>query len=147
MLVAHVATMMRRLTNAQRWVQVTVVKQRQREGRQQSTKKWQQRCSKYYFKCNILNIRRLRGKEQGAAVCGGDDIGNGVSSQQRQARGQAMVAEAEAAKGQATINQKALAIAAESVLVAAETAAAMAVGAAMATAAMAATTRQPWQPW
>ena len=57
-----------------------------------------------------------------------------------------MVAEAEAAKGQATINQKALAIAAESVLVAAETAAAMAVGAAMATAAMAATTRQPWQP-
>ena len=115
-------------------------KQRQREGRQQSTKKWQQRCSKYYFKCNILNITRLRRKEQGAAVCGRVDSGNGVDSQRQQRRGQATVAEAEAAQGQTTINQKAVAIAAEMVLVAA----AVAEAAAMATAAMAATT---WQPW
>ncbi len=46
---------------------------------------------------------------------------------------------------QTTINQKAVAIAAETVLVAAETAAAVAVAAAMATAAMAVTMRQPWQ--
>ncbi len=50
-----------------------------------------------------------------------------------------MVAEAEAVKGRTTINQKAIAIAAELVLVAAETAAAVAVAAAMATAATAAT--------
>jgi hypothetical protein len=55
------------------------------------------------------------------------------------------VAEAEAAKGQTSINQKAMAIAAELVLVAAETAAAMAVAAEMVTAAMAATMRRPWQ--
>ncbi len=88
----------------------------------------------------------LQRKEQGAAVCGRDGSCNGVGSQQQQARGQATVAKAEAAKGQTTINQKAVAIAAESVLVAAETAAAVAVAGAMATAAMAATTRQPWQP-
>ncbi len=45
-----------------------------------------------------------------------------------------MVAEAEAARGQTTINPKAAAIAAEMAVVAAETAAAMAVAAAMATA-------------
>ena len=83
-------------------------------------------------------------KEQGAAVCGRDDSVNGVGSQQRQVRGQATVAEAEAAQGQTTINQKAVAIAAELVMVAAETATAVAVAAAMATAAMAATTQQPW---
>ena len=60
-------------------------------------------------------------------------------------RAQATVAEAEAAKGQTSINQKAMAIAAELVLVAAETAAAMAVAAEMVTAAMAATMRRPWQ--
>ena len=90
-------------------------KQRQHEGRQQSTIKWQQRCSKYYFKCNILNITRLWRKEQGAAVCGRDDSGNGVGSQ----RGQATVAEEEAAQGQTTINQQAVAMAVETVLVAA----------------------------
>jgi hypothetical protein len=56
-----------------------------------------------------------------------------------------MVAKAEAAQGQTTINQKAVAIAAESVLVAAKTAAAVAVAESMATAAMAATMWQPWQ--
>jgi len=55
------------------------------------------------------------------------------------------VAEAEAAQGQTTINQKAVAIAAESVLVAAEMAAAVSVAVAMATVVMVATTRQPWQ--
>jgi hypothetical protein len=58
-------------------------------------------------------------------VCSRDDSGNGISSQQRQARGQATVAEAEAAQGQTTINQKMVAIAAETVLVVAETAAAV----------------------
>ena len=61
---------------------------------------------------------RLRWKEQGAAVYGRDNSGNGVGSQQRQVRGQATVAEGEAAKGQTTINQKAVAIAAELVLMA-----------------------------
>ena len=107
--------------------------------------KWQQRSSTYYFKCNILNITRLRWKEQGAAVCGCDDSANGVGRQQRQVQAQATVAEAEAAKGQTSINQKAMAIAAKLVLVAAETAAAIAVAAEMVTAAMAATTRRPWQ--
>mgnify|MGYP006164624791 CR=1 FL=1 len=69
---------------------------------------------------------RLRRKEWGAAVCGRDNSGNGVGSQQQQARVQATVAKAEAAKGQTIINQKAVAIAAETVLVAAETAAAVA---------------------
>jgi len=57
------------------------------------------------------------------------------------------VAEAEAAKGQTTINQKAVAIAAELMLVAVETAAAAAVAAAaaMVMAAMSGTTGQPWQ--
>jgi hypothetical protein len=56
-----------------------------------------------------------------------------------------MVAEAEAVQGQTTINQKVVAITAELVMVAAETATAVAVAAAaaMATAAMAATTQQP----
>ena len=49
------------------------------------------------------------------------------------------------AQGQTTINQKAVAIAAETVLVAAEMAAAVAVALAMATMAMVATTWQPWQ--
>jgi len=92
-----------------------------------------------------LNITRLRRKEQGAAVGGRGDSGNGIDSQWRQQRGQATVAKAEAAQGQTTINQKAVAIAAETVLVAAEMAAAVAVAAAMATVAMVATTRQP--PW
>jgi hypothetical protein len=87
----------------------------QLKGRQQSTKKWQQRCSKYYFKCNILNITQLRQKEQGAAVCDRDNSGNGVVSQQRQAGGQAMVAEAEAATRHTTINQKAVATAAAAI--------------------------------
>ena len=69
----------------------------------------------------------------GAVVCSRDNSCNGVGSQQQQVQGQASVAEAEAAKGQTTINQKAVAIAAETVLVAAEMAAAMAVAAAMAT--------------
>jgi hypothetical protein len=56
-----------------------------------------------------------------------------------------MVAKAEAAQGQTTINQKAVAMAAETVLVTAEMAAAVAVAAAMATAAMVATMQQPWQ--
>ena len=55
------------------------------------------------------------------------------------------MAEAEAAQGQTTINQKAVAIAADTVLVAAEMAAAVAVAAAMATVAMVGTMRQPWQ--
>jgi len=57
------------------------------------------------------------------------------------------VAKAEAVQGQTTINQKAVAIAAETVLVAAEMAAAVAVAvaAAMATVAMVATMQQPWQ--
>jgi len=55
------------------------------------------------------------------------------------------VAKAEAAKGQTTIKQKGVAIAAKWVLVAVETSAAVAVAAAMAAAAMAGTTRQPWQ--
>ncbi len=55
------------------------------------------------------------------------------------------MAKAEAAQGQTTINQKAAAIAAETVMVTAEIAAAVAVAAAMAVAAMAATTWQPWQ--
>ena len=79
-------------------------------------------------------------------VCSHDDSGNGVGSQQLQARGQATVAEAEAVQGQTTINQKAVAMAAEMVLVTAEMVAAVAMAAVMATAAMAATTtRQPWQ--
>jgi hypothetical protein len=97
-LAAHVATKMRTLTNAQQRGQVTVVKAEAARG-QQSTKKWQQRCSKYYFECHILNITRLRRKEQGAAVCGCDEGGNGVGSQQRQAQGQTMVAKAEAVQG------------------------------------------------
>ena len=64
-----------------------------------------------------------------AAVCGLGDSGNGIVSQRRQRRGQAPVAKAEAAQGQTTINQKAVAIAAEMVLVAAEMAAAVAVAA------------------
>ncbi len=72
-----------------------------------------------------------------------DEGGNGVGSQQLQARGQATVVEAEAAQGQTTINQKAVVMAAETVLVTVEMAAAVAVT--MATAAMAAKTRQPWQ--
>ena len=115
-------------------------KQRQHEGRQQSTRKWQQRFSKYYFKSNILNITQFWKKEQEAVVCGRNNSGNGVGSQQQQARGQATVAKAEAVQGQTAINQKAVAIAAETVLLAAETAAAVAVAAAMATVAMAATT-------
>jgi len=87
----------------------------------------------------------LRQKEQGAAVCGRDDSGNGICSQQQQARGQATVAKAETVQGETTINQKAVAIAAETVLVTAEMAAAVAVASAMATATMVATTRQPWQ--
>ena len=89
----------------------------------------------------------MRRKEQGAAVCGRGDSGNGVDSQRRwpQRRGQATVAKAEAAQGQTTINQKAVAIAAEMVLVVAEMAAAVAVAATMATVAMVVTTRQPWQ--
>jgi hypothetical protein len=55
---------------------------------------------------------------------------------QWQRRGQATVVEAETAQWQTTINQKAVAIAAETVVVAAEMAAALAVAAAMATAAM-----------
>ncbi len=59
-----------------------------------------------------------------------------------------MVAVAEAARGQTTINQKSAAITADTV-VAAETAAAVAVAAAMTTAAMSpamsAAMRQPWQ--
>jgi hypothetical protein len=53
--------------------------------------------------------------------------------------------EAEAVQGQTTINQKAVAMAAETMLVMAEMAAAVAVASAMATTAMAATMRQPWQ--
>jgi hypothetical protein len=86
-----------------------------------------------------LNITGLGWKEQGAAVCSRTPTaasaraGNGGRS-----RGSAK---------QTTINQKAVAIAAETVLVAAERAAAVAVAAAaaMATAAMVVTTRQPWQ--
>ena len=144
-LAAHIATTMRRLMNAQWRGQPTVAKAEVVQGQTTINQKWQQRCSKLYFKCNILIITRLRRKEQGAAVCGRDDSCNGVGSQQRQARAQATVAKAEAAKGQTTINQKAVAIAAETVLVAAEMAAAVAVAAAMATVAMVATTRQPWQ--
>ena len=55
------------------------------------------------------------------------------------------MAEAEAVQGQTTINQKAVAIAAEMVLVVAEMAAAVAVAATMAMVAMVVTTRQPWQ--
>ena len=55
------------------------------------------------------------------------------------------MAEAEAAQGQTTINQKAVAIAEETVMVTAEMAAAVAVAAAMAVAAMVATTWQLWQ--
>jgi hypothetical protein len=69
-------------------------KQRQRMGRQQSTKKWQQRCSKYYFKCYILNITQLQQKEQGAAVCAmvsaansGKHEGRQQWSKQRQRKG------------------------------------------------------------
>ena len=83
----------------------------------------------------------------GAVVCSRDNSCNGVGSQQQQVQGQASVAEAEAAQGQTTINQKAVAIAAETVLVAAEMAAAMVVAAAMAmvamVAAMAAVTAAP----
>ena len=68
----------------QRWP-----KRRQHKGRQQSTKKWQQRCSKYDIKCNILNITRLWWKEQGAGGSGCSDSGNGINSQRRQRRGQA----------------------------------------------------------
>ena len=50
-------------------------------------------------------------------------------------KGRQMVAKAEAAQGQTTINQKAVAMAAETVLVTAEMAAAVAVAAAIATAA------------
>jgi hypothetical protein len=64
-----------------------------------------------------LNITQLRRKEQEAAVFCRDDSGNGVGSQQRQVPGQATVAEAETAQWQTTINQKAVAIAAEMVLV------------------------------
>jgi len=96
-------------------------------------------------KCNIMNITRLRRKEQGAAVCGQEDSGNGVSSRQRQARGQATVAEAEAAQGQTTINQKVEAMAAAMVLVTVKMVAAVAVAVAMATSAMTVKTRQPWQ--
>ena len=90
----------------------------------------------------------MRRKEKGAAVCGRDhDSCNGVGSQQWQARAQATVAEAEAAKGQTTINQKAVAIAAKSVLAVVETAAAVAAAAAaaMVMTAMSVTTGQPWQ--
>ncbi len=64
--------------------------------------------------------QRLRRKEQGAAVFGRGHSGNGVGSQQGQRGGQAMVTEAEAAREQTTINQKAVAIAAVTVLVTAE---------------------------
>jgi hypothetical protein len=96
-------TTTRRLTNAQRRGRQQWQKQRQCKGRQQSTKKWQQRCSKWYLNCNILNITRLLRMEQGAAVCGRSDRGNGVGSQQRQAQGQATVAKAEAVQGHTTI--------------------------------------------
>ena len=89
-----------------------------------------------------MNITQLQWKEQRASVCGRNGSGNGVGSQQRQVRGHATVDEEEAAKGQTAINQKAVAIAAETVLVAAETAAAVATTSAMAAAAMAATTQQ-----
>ena len=79
-------------------------------------------------------------KEQGAAVCGHGDSGNGVDSLRRQRREQATVAKAEAAQGQTTTK-----IAAETVLAAAEMAAAVAEAAAMATVAMVTTTRQLWQ--
>jgi len=140
-LAVHVATTMRRLTNTQRRGQATVVKAEAAQG--QTT--INQKVAAKMFKCNILNITWLWWKEQGAVVCGRDDSGNGVGSQQWQARGQAKLAKAEAAQGQTTINQKVLAMAAETVLVTAEMATAVAVAAAMATAAMAATTRQPWQ--
>ena len=81
-----------------------------------------------------------RSREPGAAVCGRDNIGNGVGSQQWQWRGQEIVAEAEAVQGQTAINQKAVGIAAEIMLVA------MAVAAAILTTAMArAAMQQPWQ--
>ncbi len=48
----------------------------------------------------------MRRKEQDEAVCGRDNSGNGVDSQQRQWQGQATVVEAEAVQGQTTINQK-----------------------------------------
>ena len=126
-------------TGRQKWQ-----KQRQRKGRQQSTKKWQQKCSNITLNV-ILNITWLRRKEQEAAVCGCDNSCNGVGSQQWQARGQATVAKAKAAQGQTTINQKAIAIPAKTVLLAAETVVAMSVAAAVPTAAMVAMTRQPWQ--
>jgi hypothetical protein len=83
---------------------------------------------------------------QGAVVCGCNNSVNGVSSQQRQAREQATEVNAVAVKGQTTINQKAVAIAAKSLLVSAETATAVAVAAAMAPAAMAVTMRR-WSMW
>ena len=59
----------------------------------------------------------MQRKEQGAAVWGRDDSGNGVGNQQRQARGQATVVKAEAAQGQTSINQQVVTIAVEMVLV------------------------------
>ena len=50
------------------------------------------------------------GRGQRAAVCGRNASGNGVRSQQRQRRGQATVAVAEAARGQTSINHKVAAI-------------------------------------
>ena len=50
-LAAHVVTTMRRLTNAQQRGQPTVAKTEAVQGQTTINQKWQQRCSKLYFKC------------------------------------------------------------------------------------------------
>ena len=91
-LTALVVTTMKRLTNAQRRGQATVAKAESAQGQTTINQQVAAKMFKYYFKSNILNITRLRRKEPGAAVCGCDNSGNGIGSQQRQAQGQAMVA-------------------------------------------------------
>jgi len=78
-----VVTTMKRLTNAQWRGQATVAKAESAQGQIAINQKVAAKMFKYYFKCNILNITRLRRKEQGAAVCGCNNSGNGIGSQQQ----------------------------------------------------------------
>jgi hypothetical protein len=102
--------------------------------------------SKYYFKCNILNITRLHRKEKGGSglrpqrqwqwhqqpTAASARAGNGDQS-----RGSAMADNNQPKSGSNSSRNDADG--------GTETAAAMAVAATMATVAMAVTTRQPWQ--
>jgi len=78
---------MRRLTNAQRRGQATVAKAEAARGQTTINQQVAAKMSKTLLQMysNILNITRLRRKEQGAVVCGRDDSGIGIGSHQQQA--------------------------------------------------------------